>query len=92
MLCLSTPSRKGWLRAAAAEMRREGSRVNIWSIRSSGASGILLQGKGKEGGRAEGGSAIVRVLHNGVRMSGKAAAPICQSLHYYRKLTQQTPP
>ena len=43
MLCLSTPWRKGWLRAAAAEIRREGSRVSILSMRSSGASGIRLR-------------------------------------------------
>lgn len=42
ILCLFTPWRKGCLRESAAEIRFEGSRVNILSIRSRGASGMML--------------------------------------------------
>lgn len=49
ILCLFTPWRKGCLRESAAEIRFEGSRVNILSIRSRGASGMML-GKGRETG------------------------------------------
>lgn len=51
ILCLSTPWRKVCLSESAAEIRFEGSRVSIRSMRSKGASGMTLHsGRGSTEG------------------------------------------